>query len=204
MVCFGSNSPRLSATLFEPSPITMCPSLCLVLTPPTANVYPTRYCFARLPDRFEHIILSCGVQFRGGGLKWLKGMFHRTMPLRLVRITINIEKKYTFTMFEEITDKIEKDIERLKGYEIHGGENLDDFREFILEYKNHIEYFQSKIASQIFKINNEKAFTLLPLLDDYEKWIKKLEAWSLFILSKPSNSSFGERLLLIIQSFLRD
>ena len=128
------------------------------------------------------------MQFRGGGLKWLKGMFHRTMPLRLVRITINIEKKYTFTMFEEITDKIEKDIERLKGYEIHGGENLDDFREFILEYKNHIENFQNKIASQIFKINNEKAFTLLPLLDDYEKWIKDLEAWSLFILSKPSNT----------------
>ena len=107
-------------------------------------------------------------------------------------------------MFEEITDKIEKDIERLKGYEIHGGENLDDFREFILEYKNHIENLQSKIASQIFEINNEKAFMLLPLLDDYEKWIKNLEAWSLFILSKPSNSSFGERLLLIIQSFLRD
>ena len=128
------------------------------------------------------------MQFEGRGLAWLKGMFDRTMPLRLVRITINIEKKYTFTMFEEITDKIEKDIERLKGYEIHGGKNLDDFREFILEYKNHIENLQSKIASQIFEINNEKAFMLLPLLDDYEKWIKNLEAWSLFILSKPSNT----------------
>ncbi|WP_287961355.1 hypothetical protein [Acidiplasma sp.] len=72
-------------------------------------------------------------------------------------------------MFEEITDKIEKDIEQLKGYEIHGCKNLDEFREFILEYKNHIEKFQKNIASQIFKINNEKDFKLLPLLDDYEK-----------------------------------
>ena len=41
------------------------PSLRLVLTPPTANAYITRSCYARLPARFGHIILSCGVQFEG-------------------------------------------------------------------------------------------------------------------------------------------
>ena len=92
-------------------------------------------------------------------------------------------------MFEEITDKIEKDIEQLKGYEIHGGKNLDEFREFILEYKNYIEKFQKNIASQIFKINNEKAFKLLPWLNDYfEKLIKDLEAWGLLILLTPSKT----------------
>ena len=34
-------------------------------TPPTANAYTTRSCYARLPARFGHIILSCGVQFEG-------------------------------------------------------------------------------------------------------------------------------------------
>ncbi len=42
------------------------PSLRLVFTPPTANAYTTRSCCARLPARFGHIILSCGVQIRGG------------------------------------------------------------------------------------------------------------------------------------------
>ena len=60
------------------------PSLRLVVTPPTANAYTTRSCFARLPARFGHIFLSCGVQFRGGGLNGLRGL-DRTMPLRLVR-----------------------------------------------------------------------------------------------------------------------
>ena len=32
-------------------------------TPPTANAYTTRSCYARLPARFGHILLSCGVQF---------------------------------------------------------------------------------------------------------------------------------------------
>jgi hypothetical protein len=41
------------------------PSLRLVFTPPTADAYTTRSCFARLPARFGHIILSCGVQFKG-------------------------------------------------------------------------------------------------------------------------------------------
>ena len=41
------------------------PSIRLVPTPPTANAYTTRSCFERLPARFGHIILSCGVQFRG-------------------------------------------------------------------------------------------------------------------------------------------
>ncbi len=36
-------------------------------TPPTANAYTTRSCYARLPARFGHIILSCGVQFEGRG-----------------------------------------------------------------------------------------------------------------------------------------
>ncbi len=34
-------------------------------TPPTANAYTTRSCYARLPARFGHILLSCGVQFEG-------------------------------------------------------------------------------------------------------------------------------------------
>ena len=34
-------------------------------TPPTANAYTTRSCYARLPAPFGHIILSCGVQFNG-------------------------------------------------------------------------------------------------------------------------------------------
>ena len=34
-------------------------------TPPTANAYITRSCYARLPARFGHITLSCGVQFEG-------------------------------------------------------------------------------------------------------------------------------------------
>ncbi|ASI14137.1 putative zinc finger protein [Candidatus Mancarchaeum acidiphilum] len=38
-------------------------------TPPTADAYTTRSCFAGLPARFGHIILSCGVQYRGGGLR---------------------------------------------------------------------------------------------------------------------------------------
>ena len=127
MVDFGSNSPL---PLFEPSPITMCPSLAYTpstglhaspsikihpvlltqstplliyvshssskalhspcsfrvvscarrswcmggathlrfawcSTPPTANAYTTRSCYARLPARFGHILLSCGVQFEG-------------------------------------------------------------------------------------------------------------------------------------------
>jgi hypothetical protein len=43
------------------------PSLRLVFTPPTANAYTTRSCYARLPARFGHIILSCGVQLEGIG-----------------------------------------------------------------------------------------------------------------------------------------
>ena len=35
--------------------------------------YTTRSCYARLPARFGHIILSCGVQFRGGGSNGLRG-----------------------------------------------------------------------------------------------------------------------------------
>jgi hypothetical protein len=44
------------------------PSLRLVFTPPTANAYTTRSCFARLPARFGHIILSCGVQLQWRGI----------------------------------------------------------------------------------------------------------------------------------------
>ena len=51
-------------------------------TPPTANAYTTRSCEARLPARFGHIVLSCGVQYQGRGLK---GMLDRTISLHSVR-----------------------------------------------------------------------------------------------------------------------
>ncbi len=49
------------------------PSLRLVFHTTHRYAYTTRSCFARLPARFGHIILSCGVQYRGGGLKGLRG-----------------------------------------------------------------------------------------------------------------------------------
>jgi len=55
------------------------PTLRLVFTPPTANAYTTRSCFARLPARFGHIIHPRREQFYG------RGIFDRTMPLRSVR-----------------------------------------------------------------------------------------------------------------------
>ena len=58
------------------------PSLRLVFTPPTANAYTTRSCYARLPARFGHIILSCGGQFEGNRGR---GIFDRTISLRSVR-----------------------------------------------------------------------------------------------------------------------
>ena len=50
-------------------------------TPPTANAYTTRSCFARLPARFGYIILSCGVQFKGNRGR---GILDRTISLRSV------------------------------------------------------------------------------------------------------------------------
>ena len=61
------------------------PSLRLVFTPPTANAYTTWSCYARLPARFGHNILSCRVQF--------EGMLDRTMPLRLVLNYSNMRNK---------------------------------------------------------------------------------------------------------------
>ena len=51
-------------------------------TPPIASAYTTRSCYARLPARFGHIILSCGVQFEGNRGR---GIFDRTITLRSVR-----------------------------------------------------------------------------------------------------------------------
>ena len=61
------------------------PSLRLVLTPPTANAYTTRSYSARLPARFGHIILSCGVQFEGNRGR---GIFDWAISLRSVRNNI--------------------------------------------------------------------------------------------------------------------
>jgi hypothetical protein len=73
------------------------PSLRLVFTPPTANAYTTRSCYARLPARFGHIILSCGVQLEGIG----EGNFDRTMPLRSVRNYSNMRGgSHTVPLFD--------------------------------------------------------------------------------------------------------
>ncbi len=51
-------------------------------TPPTANAYTSWSCFARLPARSGHIILSCGVHFEGVG--GLRGCLTATMSLSLL------------------------------------------------------------------------------------------------------------------------
>ncbi len=78
-------------------------------TPPTADAYTTRSCYAGLPARSGHIILSCGVHFRGGGLK---GMLDRTMPLRLVQNsneTINIYCKHMISGREMTKEENEQE-----------------------------------------------------------------------------------------------
>ena len=105
--CFASNqnSPLTPLLIYVSHSSSKSPSFAMLIqggvlcsplvvyvwcyTPPTANAYTTRSCYARLPARFGHIILSCGVQFKGNRGR---GIFDGTISLRSVRNNMRVHQ----------------------------------------------------------------------------------------------------------------
>ena len=87
MVCFGSNSPRPKGhTFLSLRRLLRALRFAWCSTPPTANAYTTRSCFARLPARFGYIILSCEVQYEGEKGKGILPAQYRSAQVRITRI----------------------------------------------------------------------------------------------------------------------
>ena len=72
-------------------------------TPPTANAYTTRSCYARLPARFGHIILSCGVQFEGNRGRGFLTAQYRYAQCRIIRGGSRAALSFNYSWYNNCT-----------------------------------------------------------------------------------------------------